>query len=102
MNYTDDGHLGPFANLGWAASHHDCRDGKDFVMFQLQSRMISSLNYNGNLSGFSSGSSGYGQYTINLSQTASTVPEPATLAILGMGLLGFAATRRKSGKNGQA
>lgn len=55
------------------------------------------LNANRTLTGWSGRGEG-GNYRIDLSATARAVPEPATLALLGMGLLGigFSARRRKA------
>jgi hypothetical protein len=65
-----------------------------------------SLNYGGQLSGFSAAGSSfnsyYAPYQIDISETTSAIPEPTTVALLGLGLLAFATSRRKSAKSKNA
>jgi len=64
-----------------------------------------SHNYNGQVSGFAnapafrnSNGNGNGNYTINFNSAINAVPEPASLGLLGVAMLGLAMVRRR--KNG--
>lgn len=59
-----------------------------------------SLRFTENIPTDYTGPANFGLDAISLQATAAaTVPEPTTVALFGLGLLGFVASRRKSGKN---
>lgn len=70
-------------------------DGGSFVFFNNGNNfsLLTSQNWD------CSGCFGDAAFRATLSSASAAVPEPATTALLSLGLLGFAASRRKSTKN---
>lgn len=73
--------------------------------FALNDKALADLAFDGKISVSLTSTDGdfyYEKASLDASVTKGTVPEPATTALLGLGLLGFVASRRKSAKSKNA
>lgn len=73
--------------------------------FTLNSAALADLAFDGKINVTLTSTEGdfyFDKATLDASVTKGTVPEPATTALLGLGLLGVAASRRKSAKSKNA
>ena len=85
--------VGSFAPTDWATNVTSY--GADVFSFSPSSAQYVQLVLSGCPQPLSSAGGGCGMGEVAFNSVANIVPEPGTMALLGLGLLGFAATRRR-------